>query len=400
MGKHSAFGCSALAGFYALSQSAPWACKGFLFRDFTVAASDLHSPKVFISHSWTDKPLVLELEEALRQAGAAVWVDHVGIRGGDSLPKRISDALEWCDTLLLIWSQAASESEWVALEWESAISLKKKIVPCLLDGTKLPGILANKAYINFRDAAKATTALLGALGLDARPPAGAAAKETVAAVPHGPLTANQETAPAPQAQPKPAKAKTADQKPLSQEPSPPQPPKPLPPSQKVASLRSQPVKNFSADAVPAMLKKKGFFHSFWNEQCRGLQHQYESVERNGAKLVIDHATGLTWQQGGSKEWVNFAEAQKYLEQLNREKFAGYSDWRLPTLEEAMSLMEPEKRNGDLHIDPVFDKNQRWIWTADQEASGGAWCVRFSFGTCDRNDVLSNLVVRAVRSGQS
>lgn len=113
-----------------------------------MAASDIHPPKVFISHSWTDKPLVLELEEALRRAGAAVWVDHVAIRGGDSLPKRISDALEWCDTLLLIWSQAASESEWVALEWENAISLKKKIIPCLLDGTKLPGILASKAFIS------------------------------------------------------------------------------------------------------------------------------------------------------------------------------------------------------------------------------------------------------------
>ncbi|MCG3156468.1 MAG: hypothetical protein DKINENOH_03092 [bacterium] len=300
MGKHSAFGCSALAGFYALSQSAPWACKGFLFRDLTVAASDLHPPKVFISHSWTDKPLVLELEEALRQAGAEVWVDHAGIRGGDSLPKRISDALEWCDTLLLIWSQAASESEWVALEWENAISLKKKIVPCLLDGTKLPGILANKAYINFRDAAKATTALLGALGLDARRPAGAAAKETVVAVPHGPLTANQETAPTPQAEPKPAKAKTADQKPLPQEPSPPQPSKSLRPSQKVASLRSQPVEELSYDAVTAMLKERGFFHLYWNKQGQGFQHQYENVARNGAKLVIDHAAGLLWQQGGRR----------------------------------------------------------------------------------------------------
>lgn len=255
-------------------------------------------------------------------------------------------------------------------------------------------------YINLRDAAKATTALLGALGLDAQPLVETAAKETVAAVPHGPLTANQETAPPPQAQPKLAKAKTADQKPLPQEPSPPQPSKSLRPNQKVTSLRFKPVENLSPDAVPAMLKEKGFFDYYINKHGRGLRHQYESVERNGAKLVIDHATGLTWQRGGSEELMTFANALKYLEQLNRERFAGYNDWRLPTLEEAMSLMEPEKRNRDLYIDPVFDKNQHWIWTADKEASGGAWVVYFYGGACTHGGVHDPNYVRAVRSGQS
>ncbi len=91
-----------------------------------------HRPKVFISHAWGNKPLVWQIEEKLQAAGVEVWVDHVGIRGGDSLPKRISDALEWCDTLVLVWSEAANASEWIALEWENAIALKRKIIPCLL----------------------------------------------------------------------------------------------------------------------------------------------------------------------------------------------------------------------------------------------------------------------------
>ncbi len=74
-------------------------------------------PKIFISHAWEDKPLVRRLESELKAAGAEVWVDHEGIRGGDNLPERISEALEWCDTLLLIWSKAASQSHWVVLEW-------------------------------------------------------------------------------------------------------------------------------------------------------------------------------------------------------------------------------------------------------------------------------------------
>ena len=39
---------------------------------------------IFISHAWEDKPLVRRLEAELQAAGAKVWVDHAGIRGGDN----------------------------------------------------------------------------------------------------------------------------------------------------------------------------------------------------------------------------------------------------------------------------------------------------------------------------
>ncbi len=52
----------------------------------------LNKPRIFISHAWEDKPLVRRLEAELQAAGAEVWVDHVGIRGGDNLPERISEA--------------------------------------------------------------------------------------------------------------------------------------------------------------------------------------------------------------------------------------------------------------------------------------------------------------------
>lgn len=150
--------------------------------------------------------------------------------------------------------------------------------------------------------------------------------------------------------------------------------------QKIA-LRSQPVEDLPEASVVTMLQERDFFDIERNWMGKGIQHHYEVLERNAEELVIDHATGLMWQQGGSGNYRFFEEAQKYLAQLNREKFAGYSDWRLPTLEEAMSLMEPKKNEHGLYIDPVFDKNQRWIWTADREASGGAWVVDFNVGYC-------------------
>jgi len=86
--------------------------------------------------------------------------------------------------------------------------------------------------------------------------------------------------------------------------------------------------------------------------------------------------------------------------LNSEKHGGYDDWRLPTLEEATSLMEA-KKHGDLYLDPVFNHKQRWIWTADRYSASAAWVVGFrSGGGCYFDRVDSNGSVRAVRGGQS
>jgi hypothetical protein len=121
--------------------------------------------KVFVSHSWDDKPLVRDLESRLREAGAEVWVDHAKVRGGDNLPKRISDALDWCDTLLLLWSKAASQSKWVEKEWSCAISLERTVIPCRVDGTGLPALLANLLYVDLRDREPGVKALMTALKL-------------------------------------------------------------------------------------------------------------------------------------------------------------------------------------------------------------------------------------------
>jgi hypothetical protein len=109
------------------------------------------------------------LEDRLRAAGAEVWVDHQGIRGGDNLPAEISNALRWCNTLLLIWSSASVDSYWVELEWTNALSLKKRIIPCLIDQTELPPILSHKAYVKMSNVDEGFAELLRALQRHERP---------------------------------------------------------------------------------------------------------------------------------------------------------------------------------------------------------------------------------------
>lgn len=128
-----------------------------------------------------------------------------------------------------------------------------------------------------------------------------------------------------------------------------------------------------------------------------MAHQYESLEREGKKLVLDQTTGLLWQQAGSDDTMVYKDAEKYVRELNRKRFAGYDNWRLPTLEEAMSLMEP-KKHGELYLDRVFHHKQRWIWTSDHQSERAAWVVYFSYGHCNLTHVDGNYCVRVVRGG--
>jgi hypothetical protein len=173
-------------------------------------------------------------------------------------------------------------------------------------------------------------------------------------------------------------------------------PKPVQSSKPALKLRVEPKDKLAEEEVKRMLAEKNFYDRDWHSSGKGIAHQYEKVERNGEKLVVDHATGLTWQQAGSADARTYEQAELYVRDLNKNRFAGYDDWRLPTLEEGMSLMESTKKNGDLYIAPEFDKTQGWIWTADKPGPGRAWVVSFYTGYCARVDVGFNFHVRAVR----
>ena len=137
-----------------------------------------------------------------------------------------------------------------------------------------------------------------------------------------------------------------------------------------------------------------------NNNRRPLEYIPNEYTDNGDGTVTDHATGLMWQQSGSKEYMTYDAAKKYIEALNKDRFAGYDDWRLPTMDELTSLLEPEKKDNGYFIDPIFDKNQGWCWSADtvKGSSGRAWYVSFLCGDVYRNhDFLDPGYVRAVRA---
>jgi len=163
-------------------------------------------------------------------------------------------------------------------------------------------------------------------------------------------------------------------------------------------LRSEPL-TLSENDVQKMLQEKDFFDVDQNWMAKGIKHKYEMIEQHEKKLVIDHTTGLTWQQSGSDKDMTLDGAERYVHHLNEQRFADFDDWRLPTLEEAMSLVEPRPREHRFHIDPVFSIEQNEIWTTDENAVGEAWAVNFGWGFCFETPAKDVNHVRMVRSGR-
>ena len=139
-------------------------------------------------------------------------------------------------------------------------------------------------------------------------------------------------------------------------------------------LRSQ-AKQLSVKDVKSMLTKHGFFDRTWNKTGAFANDFVE----NSDGTVTDRATGLMWQKKGSPEGMMWANVKEYVKKLNSERFAGYSDWRLPTVAELASLMKSSRYKGNLYIDPVFSEKQEYCWGADTFGPDIAWYANFKGG---------------------
>ena len=148
------------------------------------------------------------------------------------------------------------------------------------------------------------------------------------------------------------------------------------------SLRSS-YQALTKEEAKAMVKRFNFHDDFANRTGSGIYHQFESKTLGADKVVIDHTTGLMWHQSGSQESTAKFRITKWMQNLNIKRYAGFSDWRLPTLEEAASLIAHKQLDGSLYSDPVFSEKQTSAWSgdtfADTEYEGKLYSVYFQLG---------------------
>ena len=147
------------------------------------------------------------------------------------------------------------------------------------------------------------------------------------------------------------------------------------PELETKTLRSEPM-FIAEEQVAELVKQDDFFDSQYNPDGAFANYLVD----NGDKLTVtDLRTGVMWQRKGC-DITTIRQAQSYVQELNRKNFAGFNDWRLPTMEEALSLLEPARNDKGLYLHPCFSKEQPFIFLADQRKPGGYWFADFKQGT--------------------
>jgi len=108
-------------------------------------------------------------------------------------------------------------------------------------------------------------------------------------------------------------------------------------------------------------------------------------------LVLDGATGLTWQQAVAAGTYDQESAMTYCAGLG-------TGWRLPSLTELQTIVDDTKVNPaiDGAAFPNTPATEFWTSSAYAGASGRAWGVFSSFGYTYSADVTDTVRVRCVR----
>lgn len=161
----------------------------------------------------------------------------------------------------------------------------------------------------------------------------------------------------------------------------------------------------SRDDVARMVAQRGFFDENLNPAHAGFPNEFRVQDFRGDRVVVDYATCLMWKQSSSPNPMTWYDAPGYARELGAARYAGFADWRVPTIEELASLMEPRKSAAGYHLDAVFDLGPRKVgdcWSVDRKeyetAADTAWPAGFSYGGLVHGGHARNpFCVLAVRS---
>lgn len=96
--------------------------------------------------------------------------------------------------------------------------------------------------------------------------------------------------------------------------------------------------------------------------------------------VTDKVTGLTWQKSDNSIFLNkaYSDLTAYVSAVNADSLCGYSDWRVPSANELMNLMDISKVSGQTaNADSNISGNMTGVfWSSEVTVPGtvDAWLV--------------------------
>jgi hypothetical protein len=307
-------------------------------------------PRVFLSYCREDVGHVRELQRLLRLAGFVPWMDKERLLGGEPWQKALDRAIRQADFFLAIVTRCWNEeTRYVHKEIETALAEQRRrrdlrLIPVRFEDCGLPAAMTHLQWIDYfthdgwRHLYQSMTAAVRDAGQ--------------------------------------------------------QPP---------VFLRSDAITQVSPSDAVEVIKRLEIFDSSRNSDGKGIPSRFEVDMDN--RVVSDVVTGRMWEMFGSNDLLRFkgpASAEEYIRGLNANQFSGYSDWRLPTLEEAMSLMRPQATQQGLHIPACFAPKQVAIYTCDTHTlpygmGESVWIAYYTQGDCQEIPAEGRCFVRAVRT---
>jgi len=168
----------------------------------------------------------------------------------------------------------------------------------------------------------------------------------------------------------------------------------LPQNNKVAG----PVKTLTLRSTPLRTGRKSIVFGGLNRLL-----QPESYIQNRLHIldygILDASTSLVWAWDASREQANLEQARDFADSLNRNnRFTSPEHrWRLPTVEELVSLMQPRRSLEDYCAPDLWRLEGRyWLWSADTQNRDKAWIADMEQGAVlaqDRHCLFHVLPVR-------
>jgi serine/threonine-protein kinase len=116
-------------------------------------------------------------------------------------------------------------------------------------------------------------------------------------------------------------------------------------------------------------------------------------------VALEKNSGLYWQRRGAGFTLDWRQAGEYVSHLNSSNWQGRSSWRLPTLEEAVTILNPPLHGVSCSGWPLFDSTIHWLWTGDHCTKKQAWMVDVVESFVDRLDKDGVASVCAVSSAE-
>ncbi len=123
------------------------------------------------------------------------------------------------------------------------------------------------------------------------------------------------------------------------------------------------------------------------------------VRDHAKEVVIDGKSSLMWQDNGEVKTVkkDWQGARDHCQNLS---FSGYSDWRLPDINELLSITDDTRANPAIRsgFENVVSDDY-WSSSSNVNGSGNAWYVFFNYGNANNYNKYNNYYVRCVRDSK-